>query len=116
MSFLETVVILVVAVVVLGPNRLPEVARKLGRLMGMLRQAGDEFKRQLMMMDQQLESSAQEATQDLDALLPEDEAQVLGALPEEGRTEDAWIVPPMLNEALEKAPVAPVKEGADGNA
>lgn len=115
MSFLETVVILVVAVVVLGPNRLPEVARKLGRLMGMLRQAGDEFKRQLMAMDQQLESSAQEATQDLDALLPEDEAQALEALPE-GQSEDVWVVPPMPSEALEEVAKAPVKEVADGNA
>ena len=44
MSFLETLVILLVAVVVLGPKRLPEAARKVGHWMGVLRRASDEFK------------------------------------------------------------------------
>ncbi len=78
MSFLETLVILVVAIVVLGPKRLPEQARKLGRWMGALRRASDEFKRQIMSMDQHVERSVsraeqsiQQATGDLDQLVPD---------------------------------------------
>lgn len=77
MSFLETLVILLVAVVVLGPKRLPEAARKVGHWMGVLRRASDEFKQQLMTMDQALEKQVNAAvntsTGELDHLLPTDE-------------------------------------------
>lgn len=77
MSFLETLVILLVAVVVLGPKRLPEAARKVGHWMGVLRRASDEFKQQLMTMDQALETQVNAAvnasTGELDNLLPTDE-------------------------------------------
>ena len=39
----ELVVILAVALIVLGPQRLPEVARMLGRAYGQLRRASEEF-------------------------------------------------------------------------
>jgi sec-independent protein translocase protein TatA len=39
----ELVVILVVALIVLGPQRLPEVARMLGRAYAQLRRASEEF-------------------------------------------------------------------------
>jgi len=41
----ELVVILVLGLLVLGPNRLPEVARMLGRFYGQLRRASDDFQR-----------------------------------------------------------------------
>jgi len=47
----EWVVLFVVVLIVVGPKRLPEVARKLGRTMEMFRRAADEFKDQLMNMD-----------------------------------------------------------------
>jgi len=48
----EWVVLFVVVLIVVGPKRLPEIARKLGRTMEMFRRAADEFKDQLMTMDQ----------------------------------------------------------------
>ncbi len=39
----ELVIIFVVALLVLGPQRLPEVARMLGRAYGQLRRASEEF-------------------------------------------------------------------------
>ena len=39
----ELVLILAVALIVLGPQRLPEVARMLGRAYGQLRRASEEF-------------------------------------------------------------------------
>lgn len=49
----EWIVLFVVILVVVGPKRLPEVARKLGSMMAMFRRAADEFKDQLMSMDQE---------------------------------------------------------------
>jgi|GEM_PF-2539075 len=43
----ELVLIAVVALVVLGPQRFPEMARKLGNLMGQFRRASTDLQRQL---------------------------------------------------------------------
>ena len=48
----EWIVLFVVVLIVVGPRRMPEIARKLGRMMEMFRRAADEFKDQLMTMDQ----------------------------------------------------------------
>ena len=55
----EWVVLFVVVLIVVGPKRLPEIARKLGRTMEMFRRAADEFKDQLMNMDQPTPSASQ---------------------------------------------------------
>jgi len=57
----EWVVLFVVVLIVCGPKRLPEIARKLGRTMEMFRRAADEFKDQLMNMDQTPPDSTQSA-------------------------------------------------------
>jgi sec-independent protein translocase protein TatB len=49
----EWIVLFVVILIVVGPRRMPEIARKLGRMMEMFRRAADEFKDQLMTMDQE---------------------------------------------------------------
>lgn len=49
----EWIVLFVVILVVIGPKRMPEVARKIGRMMEMFRRAADEFRDQLMTMDQE---------------------------------------------------------------
>ena len=48
----EWIVLFVVILIVVGPKRMPDVARKIGRMMEMFRRAADEFKDQLMTMDQ----------------------------------------------------------------
>ena len=73
MSFFETLVILLVAVIVFGPKRLPEVARKLGRWAGMLRRAREELMHQIMTMDQKAGDALNSAGSALERLLPEDE-------------------------------------------
>lgn len=105
MSFIETLVILVVAVVVLGPKRLPAAARKLGHWMGVLRRAGDEFKRQLMMMDQTVERSVNHATDELERLVPADEE--LKAAVQFPELEEALRMPPPVSpdDELAQAPV-----------
>ena len=47
------IVLFLVILIVVGPKRLPEVARKLGRMMDTFRRAADEFKAQIMTIDQE---------------------------------------------------------------
>lgn len=49
----EWFVLAVIVMIVVGPKRLPEIARKLGHTMEMFRRAADEFKSQIMTMDQE---------------------------------------------------------------
>lgn len=44
LGWTEMFFIAVVALMIFGPKRLPEMGRKLGRIMGQLRQASDQFK------------------------------------------------------------------------
>ena len=45
---LEMVIILLIALIVIGPKRLPEVLRTIGRIMGELRRTTDEVRREIM--------------------------------------------------------------------
>lgn len=45
LGFPEIVFILLLALLIFGPRKLPEVGRSLGRMMGELRRASNEFKR-----------------------------------------------------------------------
>ncbi len=60
----EWFVLLGVVLIVVGPKNLPAAARKLGQVMTNLRRAADEFKRQLMSMDQEVRSTVNEALSD----------------------------------------------------
>jgi Sec-independent protein translocase protein TatA len=51
-DFTEWIVLLAVTLIVMGPQRLPEMARKMGRWAETFRRAADEFKRQIMTMDE----------------------------------------------------------------
>lgn len=63
----EWVVLFIVILIVVGPKRLPDVVRKLGRTMEMFRRAADEFKDQLMAMDQETHPSPPSALSSGDA-------------------------------------------------
>ncbi len=53
----EWLVLLGVTLIVVGPKNLPSAARKVGEITTRLRRAADEFKRQLMTMDQEVRST-----------------------------------------------------------
>ena len=106
MSFAETLVILLVAMIVLGPRRLPEAARKIGHWLGVARRAGDEFKRQLMAMDQGVEDRLNTATGELDKLVPTDEE-----LAAETEAPDADNLPPPAASPDDAWGAAPVPGG-----
>ena len=60
----EWFVLLGVVLIVVGPKNLPAAARKLGQIMTNLRRAADEFKRQLMTMDQEVRNTVNDAMSD----------------------------------------------------
>ena len=59
----EWLVLLAVILIVVGPKNLPSAARKIGQLMSQLRRAADEFKRQLMTMDQDIQKTVEDVKQ-----------------------------------------------------
>ena len=59
----EWLVLLAVILIVVGPKNLPSAARKIGQLMSQLRRAADEFKRQLMTMDQDVQKTVEDVKQ-----------------------------------------------------
>ena len=63
----EWFVLLGVVLIVVGPKNLPAAARKLGQIMTNLRRAADEFKRQLMSMDQEVRKEVNAAIADTPA-------------------------------------------------
>ena len=69
----EWLVLLAVILIVVGPKNLPAAARKMGQVMSKLRRAADEFKRQLMTMDEEMKKTADDIKRDyID--IPEDNA------------------------------------------
>ena len=57
----EVAVILLLALIVLGPQRLPEAARQIGKFMGELRRMSSGFQQELKQaMDDPLEAAARE--------------------------------------------------------
>ena len=60
----EWLVLLGVVLIIVGPKNLPAAARKMGQIMSTLRRAADEFKRQVMSMDQEVTKTVSDATSD----------------------------------------------------
>ena len=60
----EWLVLLAVILIVVGPKNLPAAARKMGQVMSKLRRAADEFKRQIMTMDEEMKKTADEIKRD----------------------------------------------------
>ena len=62
----EWIMLFAVVLVVVGPRRIPEVARKLGRTMEIFRRAADEFKEQLMSIDQEIKTTVSDVADESD--------------------------------------------------
>lgn len=60
----EWLVLLAVILIVVGPKNLPSAARKVGQILSQLRRAADEFKRQIMTMDQEMERVVSDVKKD----------------------------------------------------
>ena len=60
----EWLVLLAVVLIAIGPRNLPAAARKMGQTFSKLRRAADEFKRQIMTMDQEMERAVNDIKND----------------------------------------------------
>ena len=72
----EWLVLLAVLLVVIGPQRLPSTARKIGSYYSKFRRAAESFKRQLMDMDLEMERELQKAEQEVRSTEQEMQAMV----------------------------------------
>jgi Tat protein translocase TatB subunit len=63
----EWFVLLAVILVVMGPKRLPETARKFGHYYSKFRRAAESFKRQLMEMDTEITSAVSDVEKEASA-------------------------------------------------
>ena len=72
----EWLVLLAVLLVVIGPQRLPATARKIGSYYSKFRRAAESFKRQLMDMDLEMERELQKAEQEVRSTEQEMQAMV----------------------------------------
>ncbi len=57
----EWLVLLGVILIVVGPRNLPSAMRNLGKVMANIRRAADEFKRQIMAMDEEVRRTVDDA-------------------------------------------------------
>ena len=64
-GFGEWFVLLAVVLIVVGPKRLPETARKIGQYYAKFRRAADAFKRQLLDMDTEFTRADEEAVNEV---------------------------------------------------
>jgi Tat protein translocase TatB subunit len=57
----ELVLLLIIALIVLGPERMPKVARDIGRVVGDLRRTSDELREEFLNADKLLDKAAEAA-------------------------------------------------------
>jgi len=77
----ELLLILGLALIVLGPKKLPELARALGKGLAEFRRATDELKDEFRQMEREVDDASASATDKVDPL-PEKPAYSIAANPE----------------------------------
>lgn len=73
-GFPELVVMCAVLLIVVGPRNLPSTVRKIGEIMGKLRRTAEEFKRQLLQMENEMNAAERRAAEAIE--LPSGEEEV----------------------------------------
>jgi sec-independent protein translocase protein TatB len=108
MSFSETIFLFLLALLVFGPKKLPEIARQIGRALNEFKRASNEFKAQIEAEVSQLEFQERERNRQ------EEEQKLLAAAPPAGTIEASGVAsspesrpenltsPPELNSATEQ--------------
>jgi Tat protein translocase TatB subunit len=79
----ELVLILIIALIVLGPERMPKVARDIGRVVGDLRRTSDELREEFLNADKLLDKAADAAGPPAAAIPATTQASEPAAIPGE---------------------------------
>ena len=79
----ELVLILIIALIVLGPERMPKVARDIGRVVGDLRRTSDELREEFLNADKLLDKAADAAAPPAAAIPATTQASEPTAIPGE---------------------------------
>lgn len=118
MHFADSIVIFLLALILFGPKKLPEIARQIGKLMVEFRRASNEFKAQiddeLRAMEQQdrqkkLEAVAAAAVEPSPLAAPENAPSGLGVSPAVEEAPQPVILPPSTGEPVSaRKPYMPV--------
>jgi sec-independent protein translocase protein TatB len=99
-SFSDSIVLFVLALLLFGPKKLPQLARELGKWVGEFRRASNEFK---MQMEEELRM-AEQADRQKQAAAIEAAAPVMQALPAESLETAVAESAPEIAQAGEAAP------------
>jgi sec-independent protein translocase protein TatB len=70
MSFSETIFLFLLALLVFGPKKLPEIARQVGKALNELKRASNEFKAQIEAEISQLDFEERRKQQEENRILP----------------------------------------------
>jgi Tat protein translocase TatB subunit len=102
MSFAETVVIFVLALLIFGPKKLPEIARQVGKALNEFKRASNEFKAQIQSEIDQLEvkEKLKKAEEEQRTLPP--------AVPPPGAVHSSYLAPP----EYASSPAAPATQAS----
>ena len=79
----ELVLILIIALIVLGPERMPKVARDIGRVVGDLRRTSDELREEFLNADKLLDKAADAAAPPTEAIPATTQASEPATIPGE---------------------------------
>jgi sec-independent protein translocase protein TatB len=109
MSFSETIFLFLLALIIFGPKKLPEIARMVGKTLNEFRRASNEFKMQIEQEIAHLEVEKRELEREIErkqSILPSTSA------PENTTSRGATLaaVEPSSSSALEHEPSAPPAE------
>ncbi len=103
MHFADSIIIFLIALVLFGPKRLPEIGRQIGKLLAEFRRASNEFKLQI---DEELRTMEQQDRQKkLEA------ATQAAALPSPESTTENTSEPAMLPSTISPPMIAPPSTG-----
>ncbi len=84
LSFSEILAIMVIAVLVFGPQKIPEIARSLGHGIRTLRNASDEIKREIMKETEEVQNPINKIEKEIEEVQKSVEKEIRDIENEEG--------------------------------
>jgi len=116
LGYTEIAIILVIALIVIGPNRLPELLRTVGKMMGQLRRTSDELRREILFSDEisDFRSTIDDIKDSVNPLKPPPVPPKLKTKPKKTAEENSQSTPPpdtpSASDSPENSPEEPASD------